>query len=247
MKERQNNPKKKRSARQRLRRGWLLILLAVVAIPLLYLLAHLTQQSGQGVERGYTYEVAGQWEQTGFRTLGLTAADSADVRVSADDSAIVYDFTEGGQIKVVYSELGASMYAVKKLYTPDDHVQLAFYIEYEAEETPGDVSVMPYLADSAALGADGELDLAIRAPFKRYYSGTGDMEPATYANTQERNGGRAITANTYLPEGQTDGEALSIPDRLDCEDRRDAADRGDPRAADPAARARRESEKRGCR
>ena len=216
MKKREKSPKKQRSARQKLRRGWIAIVLAVVAIPLLYLLSHATQQSGQSVEPGYTYEVAGQWELTGFRTLGPIAADGAGVRISADNSAIVYDFTAGSsghaQIKVAYSEPGVSTYAVKERYNPDDHVQLVFYFEREAdsEETPGDVSVMLYLADSAELGADGEVDLDIRSPFKRYYSGDEDMEPATYANTKERNGKRAITANTYLPEGQTDGEALSI-------------------------------------
>lgn len=215
MKKREKILRKQRSARQKLRRGWIAIVLAVVAIPLLYLLAHTTQQSGQSVEPGYTYEVAGQWELTGFRTLGPTAADGAGVSVSADNSAIVYEFAGEGdraQIKVAYSEPGVSTYAVKERYNPDDHVQLVFYFEREAdsEETHGDVSVMLYLADSVELGADGEVDLNIRSPFKRYYSGDEDMEPATNANTKERNGKRAITANTYLPEGQTDGEAFSI-------------------------------------
>ena len=43
MKKREKSQKKQRSARQKLRRGWIAIVLAVVAIPLLYLLSHATQ------------------------------------------------------------------------------------------------------------------------------------------------------------------------------------------------------------
>ena len=217
MKKNEKTPKKRRSARQKLRRGWLLILLFVIAIPALVFLAQATQQSGQSAEPGYTYEVAGRWDQTGYRTLGPTAPanGAAGVRASVDDSAVVYDFTEGNehaQVRVNFSKPGVSMYAVKESYNVDDHVTLVFYLEREAdtEETPGDVSVMLYLADSAELNADGAIDLTVRTPFQRYYSGEEDMEPASYANTKERNGKREIVVNTYLPEGQTDGEPLSI-------------------------------------
>ncbi len=103
------------------------------------MLAHVTRQSGQGAAPGYTYEVAGQWEQT-----------------------------------------------------------------------PGDVSVMLYLADAAELGADGAIELAVRSPFHRYCTDTKDMEPTSCADTTERYGRHSIVGNTVLPDGQADGEPLCI-------------------------------------
>ncbi|MBE6910205.1 MAG: hypothetical protein E7474_11640 [Ruminococcaceae bacterium] len=209
--------KKRRSAGEKLRRGWLIILIAMIAVPLLLLLSHVTQQSGQSAEPGYTYEVDGQWERTGFRILGPTAANGgADVRASADDSAIVYDFTTGSghaQVKLTYPDLNMSKYAVKELYNADEHIELMFEFarEADADETPGDVSAVICLAGAAELNADGTVELTNREPFRAYYSMQNEiLEPVTYAAAQQRNSEPAVVGNAVLPVGQADGEPLCI-------------------------------------
>ena len=211
-----SNARAKRSFREKLRRGWKLFLIVVIALPVCFLLSLGRVESGQHMEPGYTMEVSGQWELTDSRAI-LPAAGSGGISASLEGDKLVYDFDgDGGHAR-------AALYTAPpgELFCANDHIELAFPMEREAdtEQTPGDIRCMFYLADGVT-EADGVVTVDVREPFKYAYSGVKDMESITNETALTRRDRRLAVANTYFPEGREDGETLYIV--MDVSDDRNA-------------------------
>ncbi len=203
----EHKERKKRGTREKLRLGWTLVLAAVIAVPLCFLLSLGRIESGQHMEPGYTMEVPGLWERTDYRVIGPAAAADAPVSASMNGEALVYDF--GGQGE--HARVTLHIHAPEEQYYADDHLEFEYLIEREAdtEQTPGDIRCMFWFADGVAEGDEG-VTVAVRAPFRRAYSGETDMEPVTYADALTRKERHYVVANASFPEGSGDGENLYI-------------------------------------
>ena len=222
----EKSEKVSRSAREKLRRGWRLFLAAVIAAPVCFLLSCGRLESGQHMEPGYTKEVSGQWELTDSRVVGPSPAEgNALVRAWMEEDRLVYDIGgEGARARLtLYTESPGD------LFYANDHVEMVFRMEREAdaEETPGDILCLFYLAGGVTEDESG-VSLTDSRRFKYAYSGEQDMEPITYVSaltrTYESEPARKsphfAVANAFFPEGQRDGEELYIV--MDAEDDRGA-------------------------
>ena len=208
--------KAKRGAGEKLRRGWTLVLIVLIAIPLCLLLSRGRVESGQHMEPGYTKEEPGRWDRTDARVIGPSEG-SGDVSASFGEDALVYDFDgEGGRVRVTLHTQ-----APEELFYAGDRLVLAFPMEREAEgeETPGDIRCMFYLADGVT-EADCAVTVDVREPFRYAYSGEKDMEPISYENALTQKERHSAVANAWFPEGQGDGETLYVV--MDVSDDRDA-------------------------
>lgn len=197
------NQKPERTAREKLRRGRRALLIVVIALPLCFLLSLGKQRAGQHMEPGYTMEVSGRWDLAGSFVLGPTAADGGTVSAAVEEERLVYDF--GG------ARVSVETKTPRESYYVGDRLELEFPMEREAdaEQTPGDVACMFYLADDVQKSENGA-EGAVRAPLKYAYSGEADMEPISYETALTRRDRRYAVANTPLPEGQADREALYL-------------------------------------
>ena len=197
-----------RSAREKLRRGWLWIVIAAVAVPVCFLLSRGREQFSQHMEPGYTTEVSGEWNLTQSRIIGPTAAqDGAAVSASMSEGDLIYDFggAEGNARVTLHTKA-----PIERFYE-DGHLEFEFRMERAAdtERTPGDIVCMFYLADDVTEDENGAA-ISVRAPLKYAYSGEKEMEPITYETALVRNDRHYAVANMYFPAGQADGETLYV-------------------------------------
>ena len=198
---------KKGSARDRLRRGWLPLLIAAAAIPVCLLFSRGREAAGQHMEPGYTREEPGQWERTDSLIIGPSRAEGDSVTASAEEGRLIYDFTGAGEHARVTLEIKAP----ETLFYAGNHITFEFPVTREAdtEQTAGDILCMFYLAGDVTERENGAA-VSVLAPFKYAYSGDRDMEPVTYAGALVRKDKRYAVANAYFPEGRSEGELLYL-------------------------------------